>query len=183
MKHIIILLTLLCICMCGCQKGTDPMDQALSLRSAVLQSEKCTFSLEITADYGSMTYDFSMDCVADNKGNVTFVVTAPMTIAGITGRITEEGGCVTFDSTSLYIPMLTDDLITPVSAPWLLIRTIRGGCITSCSDGRLTIDDSFAEDALKLDIFLGQDNLPESVDIYWKNRRILALSVISFVIS
>ena len=166
----------------GC-KGNEGMDAALALRSSVLQATSCSFSAVITADYGDMTYSFAMDCVADKKGSVRFTVTAPQTIAGITGVISTDGGKLTFDDVALAIPMLTDDQITPVSAPWILMRTLRGGYITSCADGRITIDDSYADDALKLDITLGADNKPVMAEIYWKNRRILTLEVSSFVVS
>lgn len=159
------------------------MNEALALRSAILQAKCCSFTAAITADYGDMTYSFSMDCAADEQGNVTFTVSKPETIAGITGKLTADGGSVTFDDVALAIPMLTDDQITPVSAPWVLMRTLRGGYITSCADGRITIDDSYAEDALKLDISLDQQNKPSLAEIYWKNRRILTVEVTSFVLS
>lgn len=174
---------ILCIILlCGCSQ-TEDMDDALALRSAILQANACTFSINITADYGDKTYDFSMNCVADEKGNVTFTVTKPETIAGIKGSITADGGNLSFDDTFLSIPMLTDDQITPVSAPWILMRTLRGGYITSCADGRVTIDDSYADDALTLDITLNHENMPQVAEIYWKNRRILTLEVTSFVLS
>lgn len=174
---------MLCILiLVGC-KGSEAMDEALALRAAILQAKGCSFTAEITADYGDMTYAFTMDCVADAQGNVSFTVTKPETIAGITGKLTADGGSVTFDDTALAIPMLTEDLITPVSAPWILMRTLRGGYITSCADGRVTIDDSYADDALKLDITLNADNKPSLAEIYWKNRRILTVEVTSFVLS
>lgn len=159
------------------------MDEALALRSAIVQAECCSFSAVITADYGDMVYGFSMKCIADNNGNVSFEVMKPETIAGITGQLTSDGGTVTFDEIELAIPMLTDDQITPVSAPWILIRSLRGGYITSCDDGRITINDSYAEDALRVDITLDQENYPVLAEIYWKNRRILTLEVTSFDLS
>lgn len=166
----------------GCSE-TEDMDDALALRSAVLQAKSCEFSIKITADYGDKTYAFSMDCVADKQGNVTFTVREPQTIAGITGSITSDGGNLTFDDTFLAIPMLTDDQITPVSAPWLLMRTLRGGYITASCDGRITINDSYADDALTLDIYLNSDHLPKQADVYWKNRRILTIEILSFALS
>lgn len=174
---------LICISiLLGCQ-GNEGMDEALALRSAMLKAKTCDFSIQITADYGDMVYSFSMDCVADDLGNVGFTVTKPETIAGITGNLTADGGNLTFDDTVLAIPMLTDDQITPVSAPWILMQTLRGGYITSCDKGRVTIDDSYADDALKLDITLDQNQMPKFAEIYWKNRRILTVEVVSFVLS
>ncbi len=166
----------------GCN-GKDAMDDALALRHKILQASACSFTVLITADYGDVTYSFAMDSVADEKGNITFTVSAPETIAGITGKLTADGGSLTFDDVALAIPMLTDDQITPVSAPWILMRTLRGGYITSCTDGRITIDDSYDDDALKLDITLNGEKIPSFVEIYWKNRRILTLEVKSFVLS
>ena len=167
----------------GCSAAKEDMNQALALRSQIQQANACTFSLQITADYGNATYDFAMDCVSDRQGNVTFTVTAPESISGITGNLANGNGSLTFDDTVLAIPMLTNEKITPISAPWLLMRTLRGGCITSCAEGRVTIDDSYADDALTLDIYLDGTGKPKTVDIYWKNSRILALKVTSFVLS
>ena len=175
---------MLCLCcLVGCSGKNEAMDEALSLRSAILQAKSCAFSVRLTADYGDMTYTFAMDCSADDKGNVTFTVTEPETIAGITGRISADGGVLTFDDTLLYIPMLTDDQITPVSGPWLLMRTLRGGYISSCADGRITADDSYADGALTLDILLNDAGMPKWADVYWNNRRILTIEVTSFVLS
>ena len=182
MKRVVWIMCLVMI-LCGCSGSGNALDEALALRSAVLQAKEIAFSVDLTADYGDMTYSFSMDCIGDSDGNVTFTVTAPETISGITGKLSTDGGSLTFDDTVLAIPMLTDDQITPISAPWILLRTLRSGCITSCADGRMTIDDSYADDALTLDIQLDQDGMPAAADIYWKNRRILAITVTSFALS
>ncbi len=178
-----VFLIMFCILfLCGCNDGTV-MDEALALRGAILQAETCSFTAVVTADYGDQIYSFTLDCVCDKQGDVTFTVKAPESIAGITGKITADGGNLTFDDQVLAIPMLTDDQITPVSAPWILMRTLRGGYITSCADGRVTIDDSYADDALTLDISLDQQKLPKMAEIYWKNRRILTLELENFHLS
>ena len=176
-------LILICVLfLCGCN-GQTVMDEALALRGAILQAESCSFTAVVTADYGDQIYSFTLDCICDKQGDVTFTVIAPESIAGITGRITADGGNLTFDDKMLAIPMLTDDQITPVSAPWIIMRTLRGGYITSCGEGRVTIDDSYADDALTLDFSLDQKNLPQLAEIYWKNRRILTVELENFRIS
>lgn len=175
---------LLCVIfLTGCSDGSGDLDGAMQLRASILRAEKCTFTAQITADYGDMVYHFTLDCAADRDGNVTFTVKAPETIAGITGRITADVGAITFDDTVLCIPMLTDDQITPVSSPWILMRSLRSGYIRSCADGRMTVDDSYADDALTLDIALGDDGMPQLAEIFWKNRRILTIQVASFTLS
>ena len=173
----------LCICfLLGCSGGKE-MDRALAMRSAIEQAESCAFRAKITADYGDEVYQFTMDCTADRQGNVTFTVVEPQVIAGITGKLSAEGGNLTFDDVVLHIPMLTDDQITPMSAPWILMRTLRGGFITSSGKERVTIDDSYADDALTVDISLSPENLPTPAEIYWKNRRILTVELQPFVLS
>ncbi len=175
-----VFLIMLCVLfLCGCN-GQEVMDDALALRGAILQAESCSFTAVVTADYGDQIYSFTLDCVCNKQGDVTFTVQEPESIAGITGKITADGGNLTFDDKVLAIPMLTDDQITPVSAPWILMRTLRGGYITSCADGRITIDDSYADDALTLDITLDRQKLPQLAEIYWKNRRILTVEIASF---
>ena len=159
------------------------MDQALAMRSSIEQAQSVAFRAKITADYGDEIYQFVMDCTADRQGNVTFTVVEPEVIAGITGKLSADGGNLTFDDAVLAIPMLTEDQITPISAPWILMKTLRSGFITSSGKGRVTIDDSYADDALKLDITLSPQNLPATAEIYWKNRRILTVELLSFVLS
>lgn len=182
MKRFLVLL-MCAIFLGGCGGQKDGMDEALDLRGALLQAESCTFTAHIIADYGESLYRFSMDCTADREGNLTFTVTAPESISGITGKITTDGGKLIFDDTVLYIPMLTDDQITPVSAPWIFLRTLRSGYITACAEGRMRIDDSYADDALSLDITVDANGYPSFAEILWKNRRILSLEVVSFTLS
>ena len=100
--------------------------------------------------------------------------------------VSEDGGRLTFDDTALHFELLADDQLSPVSAPWILIKTIRSGYMTSAcmEDGmiRLSIDDSYDDEALHLDIWLNDANLPEKADILYDGRRILSVSVTNFQI-
>lgn len=175
---------LLCLCLLtGCSMTENDLDAAMQLRSAILQAETCSLTAVITADYGDMIHEFTLDCVSDREGNVTFTVCAPETIAGITGKITASGGAITFDDTILAIPILTDDQLTPVSAPWILMRALRSGYIASAGGGHIRLDDSYADDALSLYITLDDRGMPEVAEIFWKNRRILTIRVVSFSLS
>lgn len=168
----------------GCSGESKEMQRGLDLRSELLKASECRFSCEITADYSDKVYTFSMDCRCDPQGNVTFAVTAPETIAGITGTAADSGGKLTFDNTALQFDLMAQEQVTPVSAPWILMKTLRSGYITSVGmdSGRLrmSIDDSYEDDALHLDIWLGEDNRPENAEILYKDRRILSLKVSNF---
>ena len=117
---------------------------------------------------------------------MTFTVKEPESIAGITGSVSAQGGKLTFDDTALAFDLLAEGQVTPVTAPWLLVKTLRGGYVTSCGMEeeklRVSIDDSYREDALRLDIWFDNNNVPNHAEILWANRRILSLEITSFEI-
>ena len=185
MKRIVSIL-MLAIMLAGCGVNNDKLDKAMELRAKLLGSNGCSFQAVVTADYSDKTYTFSVDYEADGKGNTTFKVQQPESIAGITGSISAEGGKLTFDNKALAFKLLADGQVTPVSAGWLLVKTLRGGYVKACGmDGdrvQVSIDDSYQENALHLDIWLGEGDLPVYAEILYKNRRFLSMEIKSFQI-
>lgn len=185
MKKLLAILMALAL-LCGCGGESDGMDRILDLRSRLLGMLGCTFDARITADYGDAVHTFSMSCQGDNQGNLTFEVTEPESISGITGRFAGGEGKLTFDDTALSFPLLTDEQITPVSGPWIFLKTLLGGYITSCGeDGdflRCTINDDYEDDALQLDIWLSGENLPVRAEIGWDGRRIVTMEIANFAL-
>lgn len=185
MKKLLPLLAVLAL-LAGCSAEPVEMNRALALRTKLLQASTCTFNAEITADCGEDLYTFGMHCMADEKGEITFQVTKPDSISGITGTLSQQGGALTFDSTALQFELLADGRLSPVSAPWVLMQALRGGYITSAGTEddqiRLSVNDSFDYDALNLDIWLDGENLPKRAEICCDGKRILTLSVENMVI-
>lgn len=183
MKRFFVLLFLFVIILTGCNTKDD-IDKAMNLRQKMLTSSGCSFDVEISADYGEKLFTFAMQCTADASGKLKFTVTAPETIAGISGQISAEEGQLQFDDQVLSFELLTDDLVTPVSAPWLLVRTLRCGYINAGGkDGDLfkfQIDDSYEDDPLRLDIWLDNSDIPVCAEILWDGRRVASLSVENF---
>ena len=167
----------------GCKGANDCLDKAVSFRNKLLESNGCSFRSEITADYGEKIYTFTMMCNADKAGNMTFEVEKPESISGICGKITTQGGAITFDDQILAFQSLADGQITPVNAPWILIKTLRSGYIRSCTEDEdgfeIAIDDSYEENALRLIIEL-ENNIPDECEIFWKGRRILTVDIEAF---
>ena len=64
------------------------------------------------------------------------------------------------------------------------METLRGGYLTSCSQEgdflRLAIDDSYAENALHLEVWLDESDVPQKCEIYWQGRRLLSMNIKSF---
>lgn len=168
----------------GCTGHREELDKAMALRAKLLASQGVSFDATVTADYGDKNYTFSLNCKTDNQGNLAFTVVQPESIAGITGTITGTGGKLTFDDTALAFDTMADGQLSPVNGPWVLIHTLRSGYLTSCAQEgeltRVTIDDSYAENALHLDIWLDADNFPCRSDILWQGRRLLSIEVKNF---
>lgn len=185
MKRLAVFL-LVALLLSGCSGQNAELERVMAFRADLLGSGGCSFDAVITADYGDAVYTFGVSCKADGQGDLEFRVDSPETIAGITGTVSSGEGKLTFDDTALTFPLLADGQVAPVSAPWLLVKTLRSGYVTSCgTDGdklRVSIDDSYAEDALHLEIWLGEGDIPEYAEILWKDRRIVSLEVKSFQI-
>jgi len=174
---------ILSITLCGCSMENNGLQRGMQLREEMLKNS-CSFVAEITADYGDQSYTFSVGCTADTAGDLAFIVVSPESIGGIAGKITSDSGYLTFDEAVLAFPLLADGEVSPVSAPWLLIKTLRSGYLASAGmDGEyllLTVHDSYEEDALHLDIWLDDQNMPIHADILWQGRRVLSIAVKDF---
>lgn len=182
----VVAVVLLVLLLSGCGGASGEMNRCLMLREK-LQKGSCSFAAKITADYGDKLYTFMLDCEADEKGNLSFTVKEPESISGIAGRINGEKGQLIFDDTALSFPLMADGQVTPVSAPWLLLKTLRCGYLSSAGkDGeylRLCMDDSYRDDALHLDIWINGDNVPVRTEILYGGRKILSVEVASFAFS
>jgi len=179
-------LVLACFLLTGCSGEENELETGMELRSRLLKAERVSFCMDISADHGEILDLFSMECSSDRDGSVSFTVTAPDTISGITGQITGEKGTLTFEDTALYFPLMAQERLSPVSAPWLLIKTLRSGYLRAAGreEGklRLTIDDSYEEDAFQVDIWLDEQDLPQRAEVLWQGRLILSLNVRNFEI-
>ena len=184
MKRLAVLLCLL-FTLSGCSAGGKQMDRALALRSKLL-SGSVRFDAKITADYGMELYSFSLECRADGSGDVSFTVSAPSSIAGIAGTVDSVGGKLTFDSTALAFGLLADGYLSPIAAPWTMLRALRSGYISACCVEagalRITVSDSYGDNALLLDVWLNDQDLPKRADILWKGKRILSMELANFQI-
>lgn len=170
----------------GCDKKNDSFENAMLLRDKLLKCSSCTFDAKITADYEDRIYTFDMNCRMDQNGSVAFSVSAPETIKGITGTLSESGGGLTFDDQILAFQMLAEGMITPVGAPYHMVEALRSGYMqASCEyeDGIfLQINDSYMDDQLKADIWLKDGTTPEVCELYWEGRRFLTVQVSNFEI-
>ena len=167
----------------GCAMGKGEMEEALAFRSKLLGADGVSFEAEISADYIDRIEEFDLNCETDSAGTLTFRVTEPEDIAGIPGTVAGEEGTLTFDDTVLAFPMLVDDRLSPVSGPWVMMKALRSGYITAVvREGeklRITVDDSYADDALTLEIWIEGDEV-DACEIGWKGRRQMSMDIGEF---
>lgn len=183
MKKVLSVL-LAAVLLAGCTGKRDEMDRCMKLRADLLACESCEFDAAITADYGDAVQTFKLRCAGRSDGTLGFEVLEPESIAGITGRFSAGKGELVFDDVALQFPLLADEQVTPVSAPWILLKSLLGGCLTDCAVEeellRLRVDDSYEEDALGLDVWLNAEDVPVHAEIQYDGRRILTVAVENF---
>ena len=177
---------LLALALSGCAKENHQMNRALALRSRVLAASRICFQSAVTADYGDRIQSFSMDCAGSGQAELAFSMTAPEYIAGIAGTISHDRGSFRFADKTVYYGLLTDDQLSPVSAPWIFLKALAGGYIRCVGpEGellRLTLEDTYRDSQLQVDIWL-EEETPVRGDILCDGKRILSLEVEDFEIS
>lgn len=155
------------------------MDRALALRAAFLKAETVTFDAQITADYQDRLYTFGMECATDAEGSVTFSVSEPEGIAGVTGTVSAGTGQLTFDGMALDFGLLAQGRISPISGSWIVMQCIRSGYIESFCEEKglftISVRDCFEEDALCTEICFDSDDTLCSAEISYGGRRMLSV--------
>lgn len=177
-------LVLVALLLCACSAENPGFDRAMALRTSLLNGTGCQFDAQITADFGDKTYSFLLACQVDEQGSVHFTVEEPKYIEGISGTVQAMAGKLVFDDTALAFPLQADGLLSPVSGPWIVIKALRSGYVRHCGkeDGlfRMTVDDSFSDDALTLHIWIDGNNGPVQAEIFENNRRIMVVQIKNF---
>ena len=170
----------------GCRSSSDEIDRVVALRTALQNKGGCSFNANITVDYGDSFTAFALSCKCDDQQNMDVTVLGPDTISGITYRISGGKGKLTFDDTAVGFEMIADDQITPVCAPWLIMKALKSGYISATSnetDGLLVrLDDSFFGTAFSVDIWLGDNDLPKYAEVIWQGKRIVSMHISDFEI-
>ena len=176
---------LVAVLLFGCRNDSAWVDKAISLRNRVLSSSSCSFLADVTVDYGDSVYSFGASCCLDSDNNMEITILEPASIAGIKGKISAESGKLTFDKQILAFETVANGQITPICAPWLLMKALRGGYISMCSlDDTgifVCIDDSYRDANFGLDLRLDNQNLPVSAEIVWEGKRIVSMRISDFV--
>jgi len=162
------------------------MEETLTMRSTLLGAQECNFTCSIIADYSDSLEQFVLDCQGRQDGTLLFSVAEPESIRGITGAVDADEGAMTFDDEILAFPLMADDRISPISAPWILVNTLKSGYITAVvrEDDllHLSINDTYADDALELEVWLNEIGTPINAEISWKGIRMVSMEIENWTI-
>ena len=177
------ILPLFLVFLLGCS-GPDPaMETALDLRSRCLASPAIRFRAEIRADYITGFEEFTLDCETSPDGAVFFRVAHPEEIADICGTVRQDEGTVEFDGAVLAYPLMAQGRLSPLSGPWVVMKAIRSGCIIAAGQEgeltRITIDDSYADNALTVDVWLEEGQVIQA-EVAWEGLRCLVMTFDDF---
>ena len=182
-KYLALVLTLLLL-LTGCSGGNRELTKAMALRQELMKSRSCSFEAKITADYGDAIHTFKVSCEGDKEGSISFTVTEPETISGIRGTISNTGGQLTYADTVLQFDLLMDGQLSPVSGPWIFLRTLREGYLLNAGpeEDKIHVQakDSYDEGALLVDFWLDENNLPLRSEVLYRGRKILTVELENF---
>lgn len=167
----------------GCGARAEPAQEALDLRTALLEHGGCRFRAVIGADFGERVYSFTVDCCYSTEGTAKLTVLRPEELSGIAATVAADGVTVEFDGAALDFGPMAKGHISPIRACQVLGRSWTGGYIDSGgADGeleRVTYLDGYGEAALTVDTWL-DDGLPVYGEIAYENTRCLTVQLTDF---
>ena len=139
-----VLMMILPLCACTAAKQENPRQLAAAVRSEYLAMTSWRTRADISALYGDVVFEFSVEAQGEQGGESSVTVTAPESVAGITARIRKGEALLEYDGLGLSLGELDDSGLTPVSALPALLKCLKEGYIADCAwseaaDGRVLL--------------------------------------------
>ena len=125
----------LCLALTACgpaEKGAQAEQLALEIRGEYLAMTACNTQVEVTADYGSRVFSYSLDVDYHREGETVLTVTAPEEIAGVTARMWEDSSVLEYDGVQVETGAVTEDGLSPMAAVPLMLEQAGAGFIAQC---------------------------------------------------
>lgn len=176
----------LCLTLTACGAGEEePVQEALSFRTALLGAEQCSFTAQVTADYEDRSYTFGLDCVySPREDRAEMTVTEPEAIAGITATADGESASVAFEGTALELGALANNNTAPLQLPQLLGQAWSSGYIvsqTKADEGfQVTYQVGYEPEELTVCTGFDEGQLPVWAEVYDDGYCILRAELSSF---
>ena len=168
----------------GCGGSNTPSQQALDLRTAILENGGCAFTADITVDFSDRVYQYTVECSYTAGGSCRITVVHPEEIAGITAIVSDDGAVVEFDGVALDFGTLANGNISAMEAAWLMGACWDSAYISSVGkDGdflRVTYLDGYDDGQLTVDTWLDEKGVPFRGEIAHDGMRCLTLQISQF---
>lgn len=172
------------LCLTGCTRENKLAQQALDLRTALLDKGGCSFRADITVDFPDRAYDFSVSCQYLSGEYAKVTVLQPESISGITAKVTGSGAEVVFEDVALEFGMLAKGNVSAMEAPWLLAKCMDSAYISSAGkDGdllRVTYLEGYGDGELTVDLWLDGEGIPVRGEIVHDGTRCLTMELSEF---
>jgi outer membrane lipoprotein-sorting protein len=105
---------------------------ALETRTRMLGMNACSFTADVTADYGNRTYDFTVAVSYQKDGESILRVTRPENLSGISVTYSKEGTSLSFDGARIETGSLSSAGLSPLSALPMLLAAAQSGLMAEC---------------------------------------------------
>ncbi len=180
-----VLMMTLCLSLTACSGADNLMQPALDVRAKLLEAGGCSFSADITADFGKTVCMFSADCSYTTDGMTRVEITAPESIAGITATVSADGATVEFDGMLLDFGELAGGHVAPVAAPSILSLCWAGEYISSAGEEGENVLVTYLkgydkEELTVLTRFSGQTGEPVSGEVIYDGNTVLSVAITAF---
>lgn len=161
------------------------MQDALDFRSALLTAGGCSFTANVSVNYGETVAKFTLTCEYDIEDGARLLVTAPDTIAGIEASISGTDTVITFDDAQLALAELNGGNLAPLAGPLIVGRCWAEGYIDAAGkEGaylRVTYLDGYGSQELTVDTwFLAESSWPVRAEIAADGQTLLTLELTNF---
>lgn len=126
----------LCLFLAGCGRGgtgNEAEELALEIRTEYLAMERCTSTVDVTADYGQRVYQYELDFAYERAGETVMTVTAPENIAGISVHIKDGETALEYDGIRVETGALNAEGLSPMDAIPALLAGVKEGFLAECT--------------------------------------------------
>lgn len=143
MRRIVSCVLMMALLLAGCGKSgaESPENLAARIRGEYLNLAGWKGNMDVTVEYEDRFFDFSLAVTWEREGETVLTITAPELVAGITARIVDGEGYLTYDGASLSTGPITGEGLTPMEAVPFLMEQVTTGYMARCAlaDGVLTV--------------------------------------------
>lgn len=160
------------------------MQQALQLRTELLQAGGCRYAADVSVNYDDVRFDFSLDCVCGADGAARMTIRAPQTLAGIAAELSASSARVEFEDTAVAFGLMADGNLAPMQLPQLLVRALCADYIEAAGrEGdavRVTYLHGYDEKELTVDVWLSGALMPDYAEVSYQGQMLAAMTITDF---